>query len=157
MPQEEKHGTRSLTYSAWHRSKSICRFVTEETALTLAMIDVDHVLYCEYDNESKEPIALIEEAKDIGQEVKAGTVTQALARRAGLPALVVLWKEDARHLNPADENWPDLLSLRVKRLWPVPESQWKKLTPQEWADCLVRMRTWQADKLDELIFGKRST
>jgi len=50
--QDEKYGTRSLAYSAWHRHKSTGRYVGIEKAQTLAMIDVDHVIYVEYDNDT---------------------------------------------------------------------------------------------------------
>ena len=155
MAQEEHYGNRSLAYSAWHRRRSTGRFVGEQNARKLAMIDMDHCMWIEYDDGTKEPLALIEEAQDVGQSVKAGTVTRNLARRAGLPALVVLWKP-SEDKNPADSDQQDIAQFRVKRLWPIPESEWRTLTPKEWAAALLRMRTWHIDKLDRLLFGDRS-
>ena len=80
MTQEERRGTRDMSYSAWHRRKSTSRFVGIEKAQTLAMIDLDAALYVEYDDSEKRPLALIEVAVDVGQRWKAGTVTQLLAR-----------------------------------------------------------------------------
>ena len=75
MAQEEKYGTRDRTYSAWHRRLSTQRFVGIEKAQLLAMIDLDASLYVEYDDGTKEPLALIETAQDIGQAFKPATVT----------------------------------------------------------------------------------
>jgi len=150
--QDEKYGTRSLAYSAWHRHKSTGRYVGIEKAQTLAMIDVDHVIYVEYDNDTKEPVALIEEARDIGQSYKCATVTQSLARKANLPALLVLWTA-GESPNPAAPHLPDIEQFRVKRLWPAPESQWRTLTPQEYADMLLRLRVWETERIDKWLFG----
>jgi hypothetical protein len=153
---EEKYGKRDLTYSAWHRTASTGRFVGADSARLLAMIDVDHVLWIEYEDKTKEPLALIEEAKDVGQAHKSGKVTRNLARRAGLPAMVVLWKESDKQ-NPASPEHKDISSFRVKRLWPTPEGKWREITPKEWATALLRMRTWLGEKFDEWLFGKKST
>ena len=70
MPHEEVTGTRDRTYSAWHRRMSTRRYVGIEAAQTLGMIDLDASLYVEYDDSTKEPLALIETARDVGQEFK---------------------------------------------------------------------------------------
>ena len=115
--QVERHGTRDRTYSAWHRRPSIRRFVGIERAQLLAMIDLDASLFVEYDDQTKEPVALIETARDVGQAFKAATVTARLAKRAGLPAYVVLYTP-ASNLNPSDQEWQDISRFRVRRLWP---------------------------------------
>lgn len=56
------------------------------------MIDLDGALYAEYDDRDREPLALIETARDVGQKTKACTVTARLAQRSGLPAYVVLYQ-----------------------------------------------------------------
>lgn len=152
MAQEERYGARSLAYSAWHRRQSIGRYVGIEKAQTLAMIDMDHVLWVEYDDHSKEPVALIEEAQDIGQPGKIATVTRNLARRADLPAFVILWTAGEQP-NPVSPKWPDIERFRVKRLWPPTPNPWRQLTPEQWAQTLVRMRIWQAERLDKELFG----
>jgi len=73
-----------------HRRHSTRRFVGIERAQLLSMIDLDAALYVEYDDSSKEPLALIETARDVGQGYKAATVTRNLAKRAGLPCYCVL-------------------------------------------------------------------
>ena len=152
MSQDEKYGTRSLVYSAWHRHRSTGRFIGIEKAQTLAMIDIDVVLYVEYEDNTKEPIALIEEARDIGQEHKCTTVTSNLARRGKLPALLVLWRPSEQP-NPAATHLPDISQFRVKRLWPAPESQWRVLAPKEYAEVLLRLRVWETERLDTWLFG----
>ncbi len=149
MSQEEIYGTRDRSYSAWHRRMSTRRFVGIEKAQTLAMIDLDASLYVEYDDRTKEPIALMETARDVGQSNKPSTVTRNLARKAGLAACVVLYKTSAEK-NPADPRWPDIVSFRVKRIWP-PGGNWRNITPRRWAEILVELRVIEAAKLDKLL------
>jgi hypothetical protein len=150
MAQEEVYGTRDRAYSAWHRRGSTRRFVGIEPAQTLAMIDLDASLYIEYDDGTKEPLALIETARDVGQTYKCATVTTKLAQRCVpiLPAYVLLYTL-ADTPNPADSVWPDIAGFRVMRLHPKPESRWWPYTPQAWADFLVRLRKRTGELLDE--------
>jgi hypothetical protein len=145
--QEEKYDTRDRTYSAWHRRLSTRRFVGIDRAQLLSMIDLDAALYVEYGDGNKEPLALIETAIDVGQSVKPATVTRNLARRARLPAYLLLYTlADSR--NPADPRWRDISRFRLRRLWPKPESSWRILTPQQWALGLVSIRAWATRRLD---------
>lgn len=150
MSQEERYGTRDRTYSAWHRRMSTRRFVGIEVAQTLAMIDLDASLYVEYDDGTKEPLALIEAAADVGQRYKSATVTKKLAQRANLRAYVLLYAT-ADTPNPADPNWPDISAFRVQRIWPEPTTTWRRFTPQEWCDQLVKIRRLMAGRVDEVL------
>jgi hypothetical protein len=156
MAQEEKYGTRDRTYSAWHRRLSTQRFIGIEKAQTLAMIDLDASLYVEYDDETREPLALIETARDVGQEYKVAVVTKRLAMRTQpvVPAYTLLYKL-AEYPNPADKRWPDICAFRFKRLWPEPETAWKTVTPAQWAEQLVQLREWCAKKVDQQINIRR--
>lgn len=145
--QEEQYGTRDRTYSAWHRRLSTRRFVGIDRAQLLAMIDLDASLYVEYDDGTKEPVALIETARDVGQAYKSATVTTKLAKMAGLPCYCVLY-ECANDPNPADPVWPDISRFRVKRMWPKPEKAWRTVEPGEWAGALLRIRAWAAARVD---------
>ena len=151
MSQEEIYNTRDRTYSAWHRRLSTGRYVGIERAQLLAMIDLDASIYVEYDDGTKEPLALIETAKDVGQKYKTASVTLNLAKRASLPCFVLLYKI-SDNKNPYDKNWHDIASFRVKRLWPFFEKDWRILSPDQWAKTLLRMRDWQARKLDKELF-----
>lgn len=145
--QEERYGTRDRTYSAWHRRKSTRRFVGMERAQTLAMIDLDASLYVEYDDGAKEPLALIETARDIGQSYKTATVTRKLALRAKLPAFILLYTL-ADMPNPADPQWKDIRSFRARMIVPR-EEQWKEFTPDEWCRYLVSLREITVKRVDK--------
>lgn len=145
--QEEKYGTRDRTYSAWHRRKSTQRFVGIERAQTLAMIDLDASLYVEYDDGTKEPLALIETARDVGQSYKTATVTKKLAARAGLPAFVLLYSP-ADMPNPADVQWKDIRSFRARMICPR-EEMWKQFTPEDWCKYLVTLREKTTARVDK--------
>lgn len=145
--QEERFGTRDRTYSAWHRRLSVRRFVGLEKAQLLSMIDLDGALYCEFSREDSEPLALVETALDRGQSRKTASVTRRLAQRAGIPAYVVLYRP-AEYPNPADPSQADIESFRVRRLWPAPERTWRRLNPLEWAEALMRIRSWSAARAD---------
>ncbi len=145
--QNEKYGMRDLSYSAWHRTASIQRFVGWERAQLLTMCDADSVLWLEYRPGDKAPLALIEAAIDIGQEHKPATAIRRLAMRARIPAYQVLYERSARP-NPADGRWPDVQMFRLKRVWPRPESRWRRVSPAQWASALLRIRAWAAQRLD---------
>lgn len=145
--QEEIYGVRDRSYSAWHRRNSTRRFVGIDRAQLLAMVDLDCSLYVEYDDRSKEPLALVETARDVGQPFKPATVTLALAKKAKLPCYVVLYRP-GKVANPADPRWPDIDRFRVRRLWPRPEGAWREISPEEWAHGLLRIRKWQAKRID---------
>lgn len=146
--QEEKYGTRDRVYSAWHRRLSTRRFVGIEHAQRLAMIDLDAALYIEFDGGRREPLALIETARDVGQTWKASTITVALAKRAKLPAYVLLYQPSVKP-NPADpQQHPDIMQFRIRRLHPRPEKQWRTLTPSQWARALLQIRSWSTRRLD---------
>lgn len=153
MAQEEMYGDRDLTYSAWHRRGSTGRFIGIEDAQLLAMIDLDVALYVEYDDGTKEPVLLIEVARDVAQDNKPSTVTRLLAERADLPAYVVLYRVSEEEPNPASPELPDIEGFRVKRIWPSTEYTWRKLTPQEYAEGLLRVRRWQGKRIDKDVFG----
>lgn len=147
MSHEERFNSRERGYSAWHRRMSTRRFVGIELAQTLAMIDLDASLYVEYDGGTKEPLALIETARDVGQSFKPATVTAKLAERADLPCYVLLYTLGGER-NPADPSWFDIAGFRYRRLRPKAESAWTSCTPEEWCQLLVKLRQWQARRVD---------
>lgn len=148
MSQEERFGTRDRSYSAWHRRASLGRFIGHDRAQLVAMCDIDAALWLEHDDLTKEPLALIETARDVGQPFKSGTVLLRLAKRARLPAYVCMYKLGDR-TNPADAAHQDVVAFRVRRVYPRPEQGWRELTPGEWANGLLRIRSWSAARLPE--------
>lgn len=156
MSLEERFHTRDLTYSIWHRPRSIERFVDHSTAVTLGMIDLDGIIYTEYDNGTKEPIALIEFARDKGVD-KAATVLKRLAMRCvpQLPAFVVLYTPSTGR-NPADPSYQDIAMFRVRRVCPEPETKYFVYTPRLWALQLASLRSHcEAVVTDELAGAQR--
>jgi len=103
----------------------------------------------EYDDGTKDPLALIETAMDRGQTMKPATVTKKLAERCSpqIKAYILLYKL-AQQPNPADPKWPDIESFRVKRIWPEPETPWRIFTPEEWAYHLLELRSYCARSID---------
>lgn len=146
MSQEERYGTRNGAYSAWHRARSIARFVGLERAQSLSLVDADVVLYLELDACTREPLALIETAMDVGQTHKPATATAKLAQLAGLASYTVLYS-CASSPNPADPTCKDLASVRVQRTWPAPEVGWRTLTPMAWAHAILQIRHWAAERI----------
>jgi hypothetical protein len=139
--QEEQFLIRDRAYGVWHRPRSISRFLGRREAQSMTMADLDSVLFVEYGYDNKLPLALVEVARDIGQEKPTGVIRE-LARIANLPAFVSLYTPSPR-ANPASPAWHDIDGFRVKRVWPRPEPRWRSLTPSEWADALVQIRDWQ--------------
>ncbi|WP_416047929.1 hypothetical protein [Cupriavidus basilensis] len=137
----EHYPTRDRSYGIWHRAPSIRRFLRPEQAEALTMVDLDSVVYTEYEHRGKLPLALVEVAQDIGQEKPSGVI-RGLAQLADVPAYVALYTP-AAHANPTNPNWSDIESFRVRRLWPHPEQRWRVLTPTQWAQALVQIRGWQ--------------
>ena len=144
--QEEKHGFRDKSYSAWHRRTSTSRFIGLNQAQLLAMIDLDASLYVEYDDGTKEPLALIETAMDVGQPYKTATVTMKLSQRADIPSFVLLYElSDSK--NPSDNSCFDIKGFRYKTLYPIKDTQWKQVTPKEWAVTLLKIREWSSNRI----------
>ncbi len=137
----ERYLIRDRAYGAWHRTKSIGRFLDDAQARSMTMADLDSVLFVEYGHCSKLPLALVEVGRDIGQEKPTGVILE-LARLANLPAFVALYSLSER-ANPASPAWCDIDEFRVKRVWPNPERGWRTLSPSEWAEALVKIRDWQ--------------
>lgn len=140
--QPRKFTEIDLSYSTWHRTASIKRFVGSRQAYELSMIDLDATMWVEYNQASRIPVALIETARDVGQTYKTYTVTRNLAEMAGLPALLCLYKLSG-NLNPINrpgEQWRDIQQFRVLRLTPRFTGEWSILSPKQYAEMLIRMR-----------------
>lgn len=133
----ERSGKRELTYSAWHRPPSLKRFMSIVDAARCGMVDIDD---CEYEADNgNTPRALIETAHDVGQTFKPAFVTGNLATLAGLPSYVVLFTP-GDSVNPgARFGEPDITQFRVAH-WDR-QSDWTTLSPQEYADFLLSLRT----------------
>ena len=83
--QEELFHTRDLSYSAWHRRRSVARYIGLEQAQLFSMCDVGCILWLEFDHYDKRPFAMIKTAFDVGQQRKPVTAICNLATRVLLP------------------------------------------------------------------------
>ena len=151
MSEIELTGNRDLSYSVWHRTASTARYIGLENAQLLSMIDLDVILYVEC--HGKQPIALLEVAKDYGQ-YKASTITKNLAARCNghMPALVALYTNSIKP-NPADPKYLDIEKVRFKRIWPQGTywDDWITVTAKEWAEILLGIRHNGYNSLSDLI------
>lgn len=86
-------------------------------------------------------------AKRMGQQHKPATAITRLARRARIPAYLVLYQRSTQP-NPADPRMVDVSGFRIKRLYPRAETAWRTVPPAEWASALLRIRAWAAKRLD---------
>ena len=98
----EKTGERDLAFSSWHRLTCPDGW---------GMIDADFVAYCK---DCEQPLFLIEHARDVGQSYKTFRVTKQLARMAGIPAFLILYRlgEDGF-----------IVSFRFQQVWPNVDSK----------------------------------
>lgn len=151
----ERHGFRSLEYSSWHRTASLKRYLGRDLASTILLTDVDHTLWIEHTGGERYPLLLIESALDTGQQYKPASVIQQLARRANVPAYVVLYTP-AQRPNVGDARFADIERFRVKRLWPTLDTDWTTLTPGQWAERLLVLRARGAARLDEESRSQRT-
>lgn len=64
----EQWAVRDRCYGVWHRVRSIARYLSPTQSAQLTMLDVDSVLFAEFRFTDKLPLALVEVARDVGQE-----------------------------------------------------------------------------------------
>lgn len=143
MSRYERHGSRSLVYSKWHRF-----YLGDQEP----MIDLDGVEYC-MERGCFKPLALIETARDIGQPQKATTVLRRLAEQSGVLALCVLYTvipgtdEDVgcmcKPRATLDGCSHGISSFRVRRVFPEPPAGkrgFSRMKPEEFRDRLRQVR-----------------
>lgn len=126
MSENERTGSRDLSYSRWHRSNSLKRFVGARAAFECAVIDID---WCEYCRLCKNPIALIETQRSRANP-KPAPVTAMTARLAQIRAYSVsYWLTDA-----AD----DIAGFKVQMVCPE-HGPVVEMIPQQYAEFLVNL------------------
>lgn len=85
MSRHERYDARDRGFSNWHR------YACSDDAF---MVDIDGMESCSRKG-CRTPLLLIETARDIGQDFKPVTALIGLARKADVPAVVLLWKPSA--------------------------------------------------------------
>lgn len=141
MSMEERFGFRDAAYSAWHRHRSLSRYMPQG-ADKIGMIDTDGIFveYRNYSGKHYDPIAMVEVAQDIGQQYKHADVIAAICKMASgnghvLQGYTVLYRLSEQD-NPIDPRCKDIDQFRVQRVWPDPETTWQVMTPQDYASFL---------------------
>lgn len=125
MSQEERYGERDLSYSAWHRVRSISRYVGLEAAQNLKMGG----------GKGRRP-----GGKAGISHGKACSAVRSPGFRGPLRGRVAT--------EPGRSATIRYREVRVKRIWPTPEHVWRTLTPADWAEGLLQIRSWSAAKLE---------
>ena len=97
MSRHERYGTRDLTFSQWHRTLSD----------NATCIDLDLLEYC---RRCRQPLAMLELARDVGQAFKPTTVLEQLAKKAMVPAFLIIYKLEAGSIG----------QCRMRRIYPEP-------------------------------------
>lgn len=165
MTMRERTGQRDLSYSAWHRSASIGRFLnglnkdkhrprtiegpwceypdSHKSGLPdqLGMIDIDHIVYDGRHFHDRKPIALIETARTFYEETqnKKATITAMLGEAARIPVFVVLYQTSDLP-NPYQPDCHDIDMFFVRPYWPIRLERYWQMTPQQYAWFLVSLR-----------------
>lgn len=126
MTEAERFGNRDLTYSRWHRSKSLSRYVGRRPAFECGVIDID---WCEFCRRCNQPLALIETT--MGPRPKEATVTTQLGLMAGVPVLSLAYEVD---------DHGEITVFHLRHLAPDREREVFTFTAGEWAMWLVGLR-----------------
>lgn len=135
MSMEERHGSRDLTYSGWHRPSSTGRFLGDDANL-LTMIDIDAV---EYDAKTLAPVGLIETARGVEMKPKCADVTRRVASILNCPAFIVHYRRMAT-MNPGNERLMDIYDFSVREVWPRYDPKARTMSPLEYAQFLLSLR-----------------
>lgn len=139
MARSRKYG-EDLTYSEWHRSALPDRY--GRIGHRIDMADRDWTEYCHY---CKTPLALIEEVRDRGQDLrdKGISVTRNLSTAARLDhAYLLAWRSD----RPAEvDREIEQLHARIRELeaqWPILEFTVRDLLKQGRVLTPVTVNDW---------------
>lgn len=140
-------GYRDLTYNDWHRPPMIKRYLGARGAFLLGASNIDWVEY-DTNERPRRALALIEDARDVGQSEKWTGITQLLAapRSDPLPVRAVLWtkgdpiESSACPMCRGSGLWTkhDIASFRVSETGRA--GSWRTLSPAEWAAELLALR-----------------
>jgi hypothetical protein len=143
MARTRKYG-EDLTYGEWHREALPEKY--GRIGHRIDMADRDWTEYCHY---CKTPLALIEEVRDVGQDLldKGVSVTRNLAVMANMPAFLMAWRTERP---PEVDDEIDRLNKRIRELeaqYPIVEftirnlrhrgRRLTKVTVNDWLEHLL--------------------
>jgi hypothetical protein len=140
MSNWERHGTRDLSLSRWHRQYLRHHAASRLEAEECGMIDIDWLEYCA---RCKTNLFLVEAGQDVRQINKCADQTAKLATQANIPAFLALY-------TPTGEDCPSdrlcrvpgcthgISQFRVKQIAPVEAAgEWRWDTPEAFADFIL--------------------
>lgn len=150
MSNWERHGTRDMSLSLWHRQMlrqraaeraSAERGYAVHTAAEgeeCGMIDIDWLEYC---SRCATNLFLVEAARDIRKLNKVARQTALLAVSANIPAYIVLYTPtddgcSAKERCRRDACQHGISEFKVRQIAPL-EGQWRDETPVQFADFVL--------------------
>lgn len=138
MSNWERHGTRDMSLSLWHRQMLRERADTAAEGEECGMIDIDWLEFC---SRCKTNLFLVEAARDLRHLGKVATQTAKLAVAANIPAYLVLYTPTGeecpntrRCRNPGCQH--GISEFRVRQIAPV-DGIWREETPAAFADFVL--------------------
>lgn len=139
MARSRRYGD-DVAYSEEHRWR--LRELYQRIGHRIDVADRDWTEFCHH---CKEPIAIIEQVRDVGQDIldKATTVTRKLAQRADVPAFLMAWRVE-RGLDLQAEidrlmarvmeiqTSSPITQFKVRQIYPVGPRKVKSLEPDDY-------------------------
>lgn len=138
MSNWERHGTRDMSLSKWHRQMLRQRAASAAEGERAGMIDIDWLEFC---TQCRTNLFLVEAARDINHLRKVATQTARLAVAANIPAYLVLY-------TPTGEDCPNdrrcrrngcmhgISEFRIRQIAPV-DGEWREEPPEDFADFVL--------------------
>lgn len=140
MSNWERHGTRDMSLSKWHRQMLRQRAASAAEGEECGMIDIDWLEFC---SRCRTNLFLVEAARDILKLNKVAHQTAKLAVAANIPAYIVLY-------TPTNEDCPatrrcrredcmhGISEFKVRQIAPA-EGEWRPETPEAFADFVLEI------------------
>lgn len=138
MSNWERHGSRDLSLSRWHRQFLRHHAKSRVEAEECGMIDIDWLEFCA---RCKTNLFLVEASQDIEQVAKCARQTAQLATQANIPAFLVLYDPTGEDC-PYDRLCRDpvcshgVAKFRVRQIAPL-EGEWRSESPDDFAEFVL--------------------
>ena len=158
MSEQRKYPAQLDPYSEWHRTDSIKRFFNNdaETAMKLSMIDIDGVLWVEWEKVGRMPVALIESARYVvrkdgrDNKDKCSHALHNLGVLSCIRTFVLLYETQP---NQHRRDVPDISRLLVLQVMPPTwadhngNPEWRTVSPAQWARYLLKLRETESPQV----------
>ena len=142
MSNWERHGTRDMSLSKWHRQMLRQRAASAAEGEECGMIDIDWLEFC---SRCRTNLFLVEAARDILKLNKVAYHTAKLAVAANIPAYIVLYTPTGDDC-PADRRcrrddcMHGISEFRIRQIAPAEAGgEWRSETPEAFADFVLEI------------------